>query len=170
MKKLLLCFLVSASLLACTNQESKNSITDQKTNNIKHIFKPTYVENFKVGGESNVLLVEKFHQAIFAKDFKQMGEFLADTAIFYLDDGKVINGKDSMVKFAEINFSKLNIINYKQTVSLPVVADNGHEWVLVWDEADLEVVGKSTKVRWQDTFRVSNCIIVMMNGFAKYPK
>jgi hypothetical protein len=59
--------------------------------------------------DSLLLLVEKFHQAIFAKDFKQMGEFLADTAIFYLDDGTVINGKDSMVKYAEINFSKLNI-------------------------------------------------------------
>ena len=41
---------------------------------------------------------------------------------------------------------------------------------LIWDEAYLEVDGKSTKVRWQDTFRVSNGKIVMMNGFAKYPK
>jgi len=87
-----------------------------------------------------------------------------------LDDGTVINGKDSMVKFAEINFSKFNIINYKQLVSLPVVADNGEEWVLIWDEADLEVDGKSTKVLWQDAFRVSNGKIVVMNGFAKYPK
>ncbi len=75
-----------------------------------------------------------------------------------------------MVKFAEINFSKLNIINYKQLVSFPVVADAGEEWVLIWDEADLEVDGKSTKVLWQDAFRVSNGKIVVMNGFAKYPK
>jgi hypothetical protein len=75
-----------------------------------------------------------------------------------------------MVKYAEINFSKLNIINYKQIASLPVIAGNGEELVLIWDEADLEVDGKSTKVRWQDTFRVSNGKIVMMNGFAKYPK
>ena len=170
MKKLLLCFLVSASLIACTNQETKTETAEQKSATVEHIFKPTYTDNFKIGGEGNVLIAEKFHQAIFAKDFKQMGDFLADTAIFYLDDGKVINGKDSMVKFAEINFSKLNIINYKQTVSLPVVADNGHEWVLVWDEADLEVDGKSTKVLWQDAFRVSNGKIVVMNGFAKYPK
>ena len=99
-----------------------------------------------------------------------MGEFLADTAIFYLDDGKVINGKDSMVKFAEINFSKLNIINYKQTVSLPVVGENGHEWVLIWDEADVEADGKTTRVLWQDGFRFSNGKIVVMNGFVKYPK
>ena len=170
MKKLLLCFLVSASLIACTNQETKTETAEQKSATVEHIFKPTYTDNFKIGGEGNVLLVEKFHQAIFAKDFKQMGEFLADTAIFNLDDGTVINGKDSMVKYAEKNFSKLNIINYNQLVSLPVVADNGHEWVLVWDEADLEVDGKSTKVLWQDAFRVSNGKIVVMNGFAKYPK
>jgi predicted SnoaL-like aldol condensation-catalyzing enzyme len=170
MKKLLLCFLVSASLIACSNQETKTETAEQKSATVEHIFKPTYTDNFKIGGEGNVLLVEKFHQAIFAKDFKQMGEFLADTAIFNLDDGTVINGKDSMVKYAEKNFSKLNIINYNQLVSLPVVADNGHEWVLVWDEADLEVDGKSTKVLWQDAFRVSNGKIVVMNGFAKYPK
>jgi hypothetical protein len=170
MKKLLLCFLVSASLIACTNQETKTETAEQKSTTVEHIFKPTYTDNFKIGGEGNVLLVEKFHQAIFAKDFKQMGEFLADTAIFNLDDGTVINGKDSMVKYAEKNFSKLNIINYNQLVSLPVVADNGHEWVLVWDEADLEVDGKSTKVLWQDAYRVSNGKIVVMNGFAKYPK
>jgi hypothetical protein len=170
MKKLLLCFLVSASLIACTNQETKTETAEQKSTTVEHIFKPTYTDNFKIGGEGNVLLVEKFHQAIFAKDFKQMGEFLADTAVFNLEDGTVINGKDSMVKFAEINFSKFNIINYKQLVSLPVVADNGEEWVLIWDEADLEVDGKSTKVLWQDAFRVSNGKIVVMNGFAKYPK
>ena len=170
MKKIILCFLVSASLIACSNQETKTETAEQKSATVEHIFKPTYTDNFKIGGEGNVLLVEKFHQAIFAKDFKQMGEFLADTAIFYLDDGTVINGKDSMVKYAEKNFSKLNIINYNQLVSLPVVADNGHEWVLVWDEADLEVDGKSTKVLWQDAFRVSNGKIVVMNGFAKYPK
>ena len=170
MKKLLLSILVSASLIACTNQETKTETAEQKSITVEHIYKPTYTDNFKIGGEGNVLLVEKFHQAIFAKDFKQMGEFLADTAIFYLEDGTVINGKDSMVKYAEINFSKLNIINYKQIASLPVIAGNGEELVLIWDEADLEVDGKSTKVRWQDTFRVSNGKIVMMNGFAKYPK
>ncbi len=72
MKKLLLCFLVSASLIACTNQETKTETAEQKSATVEHIFKPTYSYNFKIGGEGNVLLVEKFHLAIFAKDFKHM--------------------------------------------------------------------------------------------------
>ena len=55
---------------------------------------------------------------------------------------------------------KINIKNYKQAVSIPVVGENGHEWVLIWDEADVEVDGKTTKVQWQDGFRFSNGKIV----------
>jgi len=170
MKKLLLCFLVSASLIACSNQETKTETAEQKSATVEHIFKPTYTDNFKIGGEGNVLLAEKFHQAMFAKDFKQLGGYLADTAVFWMEDGTTINGKDSMMKFVEANFSKINIKNYKQAVSIPVVGENGHEWVLIWDEADVEADGKTTKVQWQDGFRFSNGKIVTMNGFVKYPK
>ena len=170
MKKLVLCILVSASLIACTNQETKTASGEQKPATIEHIYKPTYTDNFKIGGEGNVLIAEKFHQAIFAKDFKQIGELLADTAVFWMDDGSTIKGKDSMMKFVEANFSKINIKNYKQAVILPVVGENGHEWVLIWDEADVEADGKTTRVLWQDGFRFSNGKIVLMNGYVKYPK
>jgi hypothetical protein len=170
MKKILFFFLVSASLIACTSQEIKTENAEQKPAKIEHIYKPTYTDNFKIGGEGNVLLAEKFHQAIFAKDFKQVGEFLADTAVFWMDDGSTIKGKDAMMKFVEANFSKINIKNYKQAVILPVVGENGHEWVLIWDEADVEAGGKTTRVLWQDGFRFSNGKIVVMNGFVKYPK
>ena len=170
MKKLLLCFLVSASLIACTNQETKTETAEQKSTTVEHIYKPTYTDNFKIGGEGNVLLVEKFHQAIFAKDFKTLASFIADTAKFWMEDGTTINGKDSMMKFVEANFSKINVKNYKQAVSIPVVGENGHEWVLIWDEADVEADGKTTRVLWQDGFRFSNGKIVVMNGFVKYPK
>jgi len=170
MKKIILCFLVSASLIACTNQETKKETAEQKSATVEHIFKPTYTDNFKIGGEGNVLIAEKFHQAIFAKDFKTLASFIADTAKFWMEDGTTINGKDSMMKFVEANFSKINVKNYKQAVSIPVVGENGHEWVLIWDEADVEADGKTTRVLWQDGFRFSNGKIVVMNGFVKYPK
>jgi len=170
MKKIILCFLVSASLIACTNQETKTETAEQKSTTVEHIYKPTYTDNFKIGGEGNVLIAEKFHQAIFEKDFKTLASFIADTAKFWMEDGTTINGKDSMMKFVEANFSKINVKNYKQAVSIPVVGENGHEWVLIWDEADVEADGKTTRVLWQDGFRFSNGKIVVMNGFVKYPK
>ena len=170
MKKLILCFLVSASMIACTSKETKTETTEQKPTAVEHIYKPTYTDNFKIGGEGNIILAEKFHQAMVGKDFKQLGEFLADTAVFDMEDGSTLKGKDSIMKFVEANFSKINIKNYKQAVILPVVGENGHEWVLVWDEADVEVEGKTTRVVWQDAFRFSNGKIVHMNGFGKYPK
>ena len=170
MKKIILCFLVSASLIACTNQETKTETAELKSATVEHIFKPTYTDNFKIGGEGNVLIAEKFHQAIFTKDFKTLASFIADTAKFWMEDGTTINGKDSMMKFVEANFSKINVKNYKQAVSIPVVGENGHEWVLIWDEADVEADGKTTRVLWQDGFRFSNGKIVVMNGFVKYPK
>jgi len=170
MKKIILCFLVSASLIACTNQETKTETAELKSATVEHIFKPTYTDNFKIGGEGNVLIAEKFHQAIFEKDFKTLASFIADTAKFWMEDGTTINGKDSMMKFVEANFSKINVKNYKQAVSIPVVGENGHEWVLIWDEADVEADGKTTRVLWQDGFRFSNGKIVVMNGFVKYPK
>lgn len=170
MKKLFVCFFAASSLFACKSEEKKTETVEQKPATIEHIYKPTYTDNFKIGGEGNVLLAEKFHQAMFAKDFKQLGEFIADTAIFWMEDGSTIKGKDSLMQFVQANFSKVNFKNYKQVVSIPTVGENGHEWVLIWDEADVEVDGKTQKVQWQDGFRYSNGKIVAMNGFAKYPK
>ena len=56
MKKLLLCFLVSASLIACTNQETKTETAELKSATVEHIFKPTSTDNFKIGGEGNGLI------------------------------------------------------------------------------------------------------------------
>jgi ketosteroid isomerase-like protein len=171
MKKLILCFAVSASLFACTEGAKKAESTDQTASTkVEHIYKPTYSDNFKIGDQKNVLLAEEFHQAMFAKDYDKLAGYLADTAVFYMEDGSVVKGKDSLMKFVKDNFSKINFNNYKQAVSIPVVGENGHEWVLIWDEADIEMDGKTQKVQWQDGFRYSNGKIVAMNGFVRYPK
>ena len=48
---------------------------------------------------------------------------------------------------------------------------NGHQWVSVWDEADVETPdGKTIKFQWMDAFRFDNGKIVYFNGFVKSPK
>ena len=77
MKKIVLGLLVSTSLVACKNVETKETVTtEQAPAAIEHIYKPTYTDNFKIGDQKNVLIVEELHQAIFAKDFKKIGEYL----------------------------------------------------------------------------------------------
>ena len=172
MKKLLLCLLVSASIVACKSPAAKETTsTDTEATKIEHIFKPAYVDNVKIGDQKNVLLVEQLHQAMFAKDFKTVGDFLVDTVVFDLEDGSILKGKAAVLDFVEKNFSQINIKNFKIVAIFPTVADNGHQWVSVWDEADVETPdGKTTKFKWMDTFRFENGKIVYFNGYVKSPK
>jgi predicted SnoaL-like aldol condensation-catalyzing enzyme len=172
MKKVLLCLLVSTSMIACTNPAAKETTsTDTEATKIEHIYKPTYVDLVKIGDQKNVLLVEQLHQAMFAKDFKTVGDFLVDTVVFDLEDGSTLKGKAAVLDFVEKNFSQINIKNFKIISIFPTVADNGHQWVSVWDEADVETPdGKTTKFKWMDSFRFENGKIVYFGGFVKSPK
>lgn len=172
MKKLTFCILVSLALVACQNPTSKEAESASlQSGAIEHIYKPTYTDNFKIGDKKNVLLAEQLHQAMFAKDFKQVGEFLADTAVFHMEDGSILRGKAAMLEHLEKNFSQVTIKNYKMHGAVPIVGENGHEWVLMFDEADVETPdGKSQKYTWMDSFRFEAGKIVRMNGFVKSPK
>ena len=172
MKKLILSLLVSASLIACTNQTAKETAsTDEKSSTVEHIFKPTYVDNVKIGDQKNVLLAEQLHQAMFAKDFKTVGDFFVDTVVFNMEDGSTLKGKTAVLDFVEKNFSQINIKNFKIVAIFPTTGDNGHQWVSVWDEADVETPdGKTIKFQWMDAFRFENGKIVHFNGFVKSPK
>lgn len=172
MKKLLLCFLVSASMIACTNPAAKETTsTDTEATTVEHIFEPTYTDNVKIGDQKNVLLAEQIHQAMFAKDFKTVGDFLTDTVVFDLEDGSTLKGKAAVLDFMEKNYSQINIKNFKINVIFPTVGDNGHQWVSIWDEADVETPdGKTTKFQWMDAFRFENGKVVNFTGFVKSPK
>ena len=172
MKKLILSLLVSASLMACTSPAAKETAsTDEKSSTVEHLFKPTYTDNVKIGDQKNVLLAEQLHQAMFAKDFKTVGDFLVDTVVFDLEDGSRLKGKAAVLDFVEKNFSQINIKNFKIVAIFPAVADNGHQWVHIWDNADVETPdGKTTKFKWMDTFRFENGKIVYFNGYVKSPK
>jgi predicted SnoaL-like aldol condensation-catalyzing enzyme len=172
MKKVFLGLLVVASFAACTNADKKTTETaEATTEKVEHLYKPTYTDNFKMGDQKNVLLAEQLHQAMFAKDFKTVGDFFVDTVVFNMEDGSTLKGKTAVLDFVEKNFSQINIKNFKIVAIFPTTGDNGHQWVHIWDEADVETPdGKTTKFQWMDAFRFDNGKIVYFNGFVKSPK
>ena len=172
MKKLLLCFLVSASLIACTSPTAKETAsTEEKSSTTEHIFKPTYTDNWKIGDQKNVLLAEQFHQATFAKDFKTVGDFLVDTVVFSLEDGSTLKGKAAVLEFLEKTFSQIKVKNYEIFAIISTVGENGHQWGDIWDKADVEMPdGKTQKFEWRDATRFENGKIVYFDGYVKSPK
>ena len=100
-----------------------------------------------------------------------MGSFIVDTAVFYNEDGTTLKGKDALIDFMKKNYSTLNFKNYNVGVSLSVIGENGHEWVLMWDDADVETPdGKTQKYQWMDAYRLENGKVIAFNGFGKNPK
>jgi hypothetical protein len=96
MKKLLLCFLVSASLIACTNQETKTNSDDS---NIA-IFK----ENCKV--------VEASMNAFTKNDPKGWDSYFADSAKFHLAD----YGKDAPDSALDLAATRLRLAGFHTIV------------------------------------------------------
>lgn len=171
MKKLLLSALVLSSLVACTETAKKSETTEQASAPTEHIYKPTYTDNFKIGDQKNVMLVEKFHKILFDKDFKQAGELISDTALFDNEDGTTIKGKAGILEYMEKSFSGVTFKNYQIAAIIPVVGENGHQWVDVWDEAELVTPdGKSQNYRWVDAFQIEGGKVVHFVGFGKAAK
>lgn len=172
MKKLLLCITATATLFACTNPTTKETAsTEKQAPAIEHVFKPTYTDNFKIGDQKNVLIAEQMHQAMFDKNFQKVGELLSDTTVFYMEDGSKLAGKAAVLDFMEKNFSQMNMKNYKIIADMPIVGENGHQWVFIFDVADVETPdGKTTKYEWMDAIRFDNGKVVEFDGFVKSPK
>lgn len=172
MKKMLFGLMLTTALVACKNNEEKVVTTEPaKTDSIQHLYKPSYTDNWKIGDQKNVLLAEELHKYVLAKDFKGIGNFIADTASLWNDDGTIIKGKEAIMKFMEKSFSAVTLKNYNLAAIFPVVGANGHQWVDIWDEADVVTPdGKSQKVQWQDAIRFENGKIVHMIEFTKMVK
>ena len=172
MKKLLLTAAVATALFSCKNPATKENVsTEEKAPAIEHIYTPTYTDNFKIGDQKNVLLAEQLHQAIFAKDFNKIGESLSDTVLFNMEDGSTLKGKAAAMEYMQKAFSQITIKNYSLTGVVPIVGDNGHQWVIMFDKADIETPdGKTQKVEWVDSFRFEDGKVVHVNGFVKSPK
>lgn len=172
MKKLFLGAILATSLIACTSTEKKSTETaDQKSTAIEHIYKPIYTDNFKIGGEKNVLVAEQFHKALFAKDYAQIETLLADTAVFEMEDGTTVKGKANLMDYVKKNFSVLTFNNFEIGAIIPVVGENGDQWVDIWDRADVTTPdGKTQKYLWQDAYKFQDGKIVQFLGFGKSPK
>ena len=163
MKKLLLSVLASAALFACSDAKKEETASA-----VEHIYKPTYTDNFKIGDQKNVLLAEQIHKDLFAKDFAKVEAVLSDTAVFNNEDGSVLKGKVAVIDFMKKNFSAIKINNYKIIAIFPTVGENGHQWVDIWDQADVELPdGTVQKLVWMDAFRFENGKVVYFDGFVK---
>jgi ketosteroid isomerase-like protein len=161
--KHLLCILSLAMMASCTKPET------QESKAIEHIYKPVYTDNFKISDPKNVLLIDQMHKTLIAKDFKGAFEMLDDSVVFQLGTGQTLKGKPAVMDYMEKGFSQVNIKNYQVEVSFPVVGENGDDWVLVWDTADIETPdGKSVKGRWMEGFRIKNGKINMVNQYEKF--
>jgi ketosteroid isomerase-like protein len=172
MKKTILALALVVTLFACTNPSSKQEASAvEAPAPIEHIYKPTYTDNFKIGDQKNVLLAEQLHQAIFAKDFATLENALVDTVLFSLEDGSTIKGKAAAMEYMKNAFAQMTVKNYSLTGAVPIVGDNGHQWVIMFDKADVETPdGKTIKLEWMDSFRFENGKVVHMNGYVKSPK
>jgi predicted SnoaL-like aldol condensation-catalyzing enzyme len=172
MKKVFLGLLVAASFAACTSTEKKTTETvEATTEKVEHLYKPTYTDNFKMGDQKNVLLAEQFHKLLFEKNFKAAGDMISDTANYNAEDGTVIKGKAGILEYMEKGFAGVTFKNYQIAAIIPVVGENGHQWVDIWDEAELVMAdGKSQKYQWVDAFRFENGKIMDFIGFGKAVK
>ena len=172
MKKVFLGLLVTVSFAACTSTDTKTTETvEASTEKVEHLYKPTYTDNFKIGDQKNVLLAEQFHKVLFEKDFKAAGDMMSDTATMNAEDGSILKGKAAIMEFVEKSFSGVTFKDFHIIAIIPVVGDNGHQWVNVWDEAELVMAdGKSQKFQWVDSFRFLDGKIVFFNGFGRAAK
>ena len=84
--------------------------------------------------------------------------------LLYIEDGSILEGKDECVKY--MKNSSIEIEDYQIAVNLALLDENGDEWVLLWDTAN--IVSKDGKsANWMETFRFKNGKINYMNQFSK---
>ena len=108
------------------------------------------------------------HQSIISKDYEKVGSYLSDDVVFALEDGTTLEGKEACMKFMIEGYSSIEIEEYQVAVNLAVVDENGDEWVLLWDTANVvSKDGISTRFNWMETFRFKNGKIDYMNQFSK---
>ena len=89
-------------------------------------------------------------------------------ALFDLDD-TLFDGdtEGECVKYME-SYSSVEVEDYQIAVNLALLDENGDEWVLLWDNANIvSQDGTSAGVNWMETFRFINGKIDYMNQFSK---
>jgi hypothetical protein len=109
---------------------------------VNYIYEATYLDTFKMGNSELVLKVQQMHESIIKKDY--------------------------CMKFMVEGYSSVEIEDYNVAVNLAVTGDNGHEWVLLWDNGSVKTSdGTSTAFNWMESFQFENGKIITMNQFSK---
>lgn len=162
MKKLIFTFSILL-FIACDSEPKQEKVAAPD-----YIYEATYLDTFTLDDQSNVLLVQEMHKHLIAKDFEKAFSYLADEIVFSNGDGTSVEGKEAVIEFISENFSAVNINNYQVGVNFSVQGDNGDQWVLLWDNAELETPnGDKTNFAWMEAFQLKDGKIVRMNQFAK---
>jgi hypothetical protein len=165
MKKLLTLLTVTL-FLSCAQPQKKES--QEMVKKLDYIYKATYLDDFKIGNPNLVLKIQKMHKYLINKDYEMAGNFLAENVVFALGDGSRLEGKEACMKFIIEGYSPIEIEDYQVAVNLAVTGNNGDEWVLLWDNANIvSKDGKSSGFNWVETFQFENEKIIFMNQFSK---
>jgi len=152
--------------LSCVQNQKKE--IQESTPEVNYIYEATYLDTFKIGKPELVLIVQKMHQHIILKEYDKAGSYLAENVVFALEDGSQIEGKEKCINFMKDVYSSLEIQDYKVAVNLAVTGDNGDEWVLLWDNANVVTESEeATSFNWMEAFQFINGKIVFMNQFSK---
>ena len=121
-----------------------------------------------MGNPENVLLVQKMHELILAKQFDEVYGLFSDSVVFRNADGSTTEGIAAVKEVMETDYSKETFENYRVGVNLVVTGNNGDEWVLLWDQVDvISLEGKKTSELYMEAFMIVEGKIVLMNQFAK---
>ena len=121
-----------------------------------------------MGNPEKVLLVQKMHELILAKQFDEVYGLFSDSVVFRNADGSTTEGIAAVKEVMETDYSKVTFENYRVGVNLAVTGNNGDEWVLLWDQVDvISLEGKKTSELYMEAFMIVEGKIVLMNQFAK---
>jgi len=168
MKKICSTLLLSITVLFFSCSQFKKNKPQEAIKNIKYIYEATYLDDFKIGNPELVVEVQEMHQSIINKDYKKVGSYLSDNVVFALEDGTTLEGKEACMKFMIDGYSSIEIVDYQIAVNLAVVDENGDEWVLLWDSANIvSKDGASKRFNWMKTFRFKDGKINYTNQFSK---
>ena len=121
-----------------------------------------------MGNPENVLLVQKMHELILAKQFDEVYGLFSDSVVFRNADGSTTEGIAAVKEVMETDYSKETFENYRVGVNLAVTGNNGDEWVLLWDQVDvISLEGKKTSELYMEAFMIVEGKIVLRNQFVK---
>ena len=154
--------LVIAPILGGHGTHDNNEISES------YIYDATYLDTFEIGDKNKVVIVQSMVRDIIAKDYEKFADYLADDVVFNLADGSSLSGKESVIKHVKESYSQVEIEDYNVAVNLAVTGDNGHEWVLLWDNG--KVVsdnGEVSSLDWMESFMFDGDKISFINQFSK---